>query len=143
MKEGRRGFLKKLGIVAAAAPMAAIPAMAAPVVPTETMQAFRYQCDCGHEVVAPVPEVGTMLKLTCASCGEQKLMLWTGKGWNVRSAVPKPDVPPTDLEKMVASRDKVQGVYLGCPTGTEKINSLVPEKYWGDYGLVGEPFFTG
>jgi hypothetical protein len=85
MKEGRRGFLKKLGL-AAAAPLAAIPAVAAPV-STETIQAFRFQCDCGENITAPVPKEEGPIEVKCDGCKKDWRLNWTGKFWKVKGSV--------------------------------------------------------
>jgi len=91
MKRGRRGFLKSFGIaaVAAAAPLAAIPAAAA-VVPTETIQAFRFQCDCGENITAPVPSEAGPINVKCDDCKKEWRLNWTGKFWKVKGAMVKP-----------------------------------------------------
>jgi hypothetical protein len=42
--------------------------------------AFRFQCDCGNSIAAPVPPEGTTIRLNC-SCGVRHALHWTGKCW--------------------------------------------------------------
>ena len=85
MKEGRRGFLKGLGKLAAAAPLVVIP-IAATEVPIETKEpetGFRFQCDCGADILGPVPKEPGWVVIKCPSCGTNRGASWIGTHWNI------------------------------------------------------------
>lgn len=87
MKEGRRGFLKGLGKLMAAAPLVAIPVTAAEV-PIETKEpktAFRFQCDCGGVVLAPMPSEPGLVRMECPQCHAVQAMRWKGDHWTIAS----------------------------------------------------------
>src|ERR1700677_3159128 len=69
----------------AAAPLAAIPVAAAEV-PIETKEpepGFRFQCDCGADIVGPVPKEPGWLCIACPKCGERRGAQWMGTHWNI------------------------------------------------------------
>lgn len=86
MKEGRRGFLGKLFKGAAASVAMALPASAVPKeTPEPTQVAFRFQCDCGVNITAPVPEANTDIFLKCVECKASYKLHWSGTCWGLRS----------------------------------------------------------
>jgi hypothetical protein len=82
MKHGRRGFLKGLGKAIVATPLVALPAAA--VVSPETIQAFRFQCDCGENITAPVPKKEGLFSSSCEGCSRAWVLNWKGTNWTVR-----------------------------------------------------------
>lgn len=90
-KVQRRGFLKLMGAVSL------LPAAAKALLGedelvkeksgerVEEVKAFKYQCACGDEMMAPVPKkMGTQIDLDCSGCGCVYRLTWNGDCFRVR-----------------------------------------------------------
>lgn len=44
--------------------------------------AFRFQCDCGKNIIGPIPEEGTIIRPVC-ECGIRFEMTWIGTRWRL------------------------------------------------------------
>ena len=91
MDNGRRGFLRKLGIgAAAAAPMALAGAVGVDLATGKDKTAFRFQCFCGESVIAAVPEYNAekaekpVVDVECDSCHREYVLTWHGDHFSVR-----------------------------------------------------------
>lgn len=72
-KEGRRSFMGALGKLMAAAPFAAVP------IETQRVDtAFKFQCDCGNNVVATVPKEIGLIAVQCGECKTMQVLDWRG-----------------------------------------------------------------
>lgn len=72
-KEGRRSFMGTLGKLMAAAPLVAVPIETKP---RET--AFRFQCDCGADILAEVPKEICVISVECPECKQTHVLNWQG-----------------------------------------------------------------
>jgi hypothetical protein len=72
-KEGRRSFMGALGKLMAAAPFAAVP-----IETQKPETAFKFQCDCGNDVLTSVPKETGVIHVDCGRCGTAYALDWRG-----------------------------------------------------------------
>ena len=80
MDLGRRKFFKSIAVTACAGALSITPVMTGKWTP-DSKTAFRFMCDCGDSVIAPVPEKpGTDVVAACQKkgCGRKYNLTWNG-----------------------------------------------------------------
>jgi hypothetical protein len=85
----RREVLKLLGMVVAA-PTVAVAKKAPEVCIGIPARAFVFQCKCGAEIVAKLPEdVGSRVEVECEGCSTISKLFWKGTHWSFRENGPE------------------------------------------------------